>query len=63
MQACCSSPSSSPFTAPPAMLTPGQKATVEREVLLDLLAELIESRALLARLGGDLREVVRRDRS
>jgi hypothetical protein len=42
------------------MLSTGQKATVDRDVLLAICAELLEARALLARLGGDLRAVARR---
>jgi hypothetical protein len=43
-----------------AMHQPGQQVAVEREVLLALCEELVEQRALLRRLGGDLRTVARR---
>ena len=43
-----------------AMLQPNVKATVEREQLLEILDELLDTRRLLARLGGDLKTVARR---
>jgi len=41
-----------------AMLTTGQTLPVDRDELLDMCSELIETRRLLARLGTDLRTVV-----
>ena len=43
-----------------AMLQPNAKAAVEREQLSEILDELLDTRRLLARLGGDLRTVARR---
>lgn len=43
-----------------AMLQPSVKAAVEREQLLEILDELLDTRRLLARLGGDLKTVARR---
>jgi hypothetical protein len=43
-----------------AMLKPNVKAAVEREQLLEILDELLDTRRLLARLGGDLKTVARR---
>jgi hypothetical protein len=43
-----------------AMLQPNVKAAVEREQLLEILDELLDTRRLLARLGGDLKTVARR---
>jgi hypothetical protein len=43
-----------------AMLKPHTKATVEREQLLEILDELLDTRRLLARLAGDLKAVARR---
>jgi len=43
-----------------AMLSTGQKMPVDRDELLDMCGELIETRRLLARLGGDLKTVARR---
>jgi len=43
-----------------AMLAPGQTLPVDRDELLDMCGELIETRRLLARLGGDLKTVARR---
>jgi hypothetical protein len=43
-----------------AMLQPNMKAAVEREQLLEILDELLDTRRLLARLGGDLKTVARR---
>lgn len=43
-----------------AMLSPGTNIGVERDLLLSLLDELIAQRALLKRLGADLRTVARR---
>ena len=43
-----------------AMLSPGANIGVERDLLLSLLDELIAQRALLKRLGADLRTVARR---
>ena len=40
------------------MLSTGQKMPVDRDELLDMCGELIETRRLLARLGTDLRTVV-----
>ena len=40
------------------MLTTGQTLPVDRDELLDMCSELIETRRLLARLGTDLRTVV-----
>lgn len=45
-----------------AMLTPSQQQPVDRDVLIELCAELVESRQLLARLGADLRTVAQRSR-
>ncbi len=42
------------------MLSTGQKMPVDRDELLDMCGELIETRRLLARLGGDLKTVARR---
>ncbi len=42
------------------MLTPNAAVTLERERLLEILDELVATRALLARLGGDLKTVARR---
>lgn len=42
------------------MLSPGTNIGVERDLLLSLLDELISQRALLQRLGTDLRTVARR---
>ena len=38
-----------------AMITPGERYPVDREVLVSLCEELLDHRRLLARLGGDLR--------
>lgn len=46
-----------------AMLSPGTNIGVERDLLLSLLDELITQRALLQRLGADLRTVARRAQS
>ena len=43
-----------------AMLQPNVKASVDREQLLELIDELVATRRLLTRLGGDLRTVARR---
>ncbi|HEX9260819.1 MAG TPA: hypothetical protein VF855_14870 [Acidimicrobiales bacterium] len=43
-----------------AMLPPGQRAAIDRDALLELCEELMEARALLGRLGTDLRAVARR---
>jgi hypothetical protein len=43
-----------------AMLQPSVKAAVEREQLLEILDEILDTRRLLARLGGDLKTVARR---
>ena len=43
-----------------AMLQPKMKATVAREQLLEIIDELLDTRRLLARLGGDLKTVARR---
>jgi len=43
-----------------AMLSTGQKMPVDRDELLDMCGELIGTRRLLARLGGDLKTVARR---
>lgn len=45
-----------------AMLTPGRQQPVDRDVLIELCAEVLESRQLLARLGADLRTVAQRSR-
>ncbi len=45
-----------------AMLSTGQKMPVDRDELLDMCGELIETRRLLARLGTDLRTVVVRSK-
>lgn len=42
------------------MLPPGSRTTVERDLLVVVLDELISQRALLQRLGSDLRTVARR---
>jgi len=42
-----------------AMAAPSTKVTIEREVIVDLLEELMQSRSLLRRLGDDLRTVAR----
>jgi hypothetical protein len=46
-----------------AMLSPGNNIGVERDLLLSLLDELIAQRALLHRLGADLRTVAQRSRA
>jgi hypothetical protein len=43
-----------------AMLTPNAAVSLERERLLEILDELVATRALLARLGADLKTVARR---
>jgi len=43
-----------------AMAPPSSKVNVEREVLVELLEELMQSRSLLRRLGNDLKTVARR---
>jgi len=43
-----------------AMLPPGSRTTVERDLLVVVLDALISQRALLQRLGADLRTVARR---
>jgi hypothetical protein len=43
-----------------AMLPPGSKTEVERDVLLQLVDELLSQRALLQRLGADLKSVARK---
>jgi len=43
-----------------AMLTPNTVVRITREELLDLVDELVATRALLARLGADLRTVAKR---
>lgn len=43
-----------------AMLTPNVAVSLERERLLEILDELVATRALLARLGADLKTVARR---
>ena len=43
-----------------AMLPPGSRTTVERDLLVVVLDELISQRALLQRLGTDLKTVARR---
>jgi hypothetical protein len=43
-----------------AMAAPETTLAVKREELLEVLAELIATRALLARLGADLKTVARR---
>jgi hypothetical protein len=45
-----------------AMLQPGTNIGVERDLLLQLLDELIAQRALLQRLGADLKSVARKGR-
>jgi hypothetical protein len=42
------------------MLRPEQSQPVDRDVLYDTTAELIEARDLLGRLGADLRAVAKR---
>lgn len=46
-----------------AMLPPGSHTTVERDLLVVVLDELISQRALLQRLGTDLKTVARRSNS
>jgi hypothetical protein len=41
-----------------AMAPPGSDVSIRRDLLLDALAELRQQRALLTRLGADLRTVV-----
>lgn len=45
------------------MLTPGQKQPVDRDVLNAMCSELLESRALIARFGDDLRTIAKRSQS
>lgn len=45
-----------------AMLSPGQRVSVERERIQELCQELLDSRELLQRLGTDLRNVAQRSR-
>jgi hypothetical protein len=45
-----------------AMLQPHAKASVEREQLMEMIDELLDTRRLLARLGDDLKTVARRGR-
>lgn len=45
-----------------AMLQPGACIGVERDVLLNVLDELFSQRALLQRLGSDLKSVARKAR-
>lgn len=45
-----------------AMLQPGVKTGVEREQLLEMIDEILDTRRLLARLGDDLKTVARRSR-
>lgn len=45
-----------------AMLSPGQSLPVHRDTLQAMCGELLESRALLARLGTDVRTVAQRSR-
>jgi hypothetical protein len=45
-----------------AMLREGQTYAVPRDELIELIAEVIEARQLLERLGGDLRTVAARSR-
>lgn len=45
------------------MFSPGTNIGVERDLLLSLLDELINQRALLQRLGADLRTVAQRSRA
>lgn len=45
-----------------AMLSPGQSLPVARETLQELCTELLDARALLARLGADLRTVAAQGR-
>ena len=43
-----------------AMAPPNSKVRVDREVLVELLEELMQGRSLLRRLGDDLKAVARR---
>ncbi|MEP6659152.1 MAG: hypothetical protein ABJD24_04460 [Acidimicrobiales bacterium] len=45
-----------------AMIAPGAPAAIKREELLEILDEITATRALLARLGADLKTVARRAR-
>jgi hypothetical protein len=45
-----------------AMLREGQTYALPRNELIELIAEVIEARQLLERLGGDLRTVAARSR-
>jgi hypothetical protein len=44
------------------MLSPGQSYPMDREELIALVAEVLEARQLLERLGGDLRAVAAKAR-
>ena len=44
------------------MLREGQTYALPREALMELVAEVLEARQLLERLGGDLRAVAARAR-
>ena len=46
-----------------AMASPRSKVGVEREVLIEVLEELLQQRSLLRRLGDDLRTVARTSQS
>jgi hypothetical protein len=46
-----------------AMAPPRSKVGVEREVLIEVLEELLQQRSLLRRLGDDLRTVARTSQS
>jgi hypothetical protein len=45
-----------------AMLAPGATVSVDRDVLIAIVEELVETRSLVARLGADLTTVARRRR-
>ena len=46
-----------------AMAAPRSKVSVERELLIEALEELLQQRSLLRRLGDDLRTVARSNRN
>jgi hypothetical protein len=45
-----------------AMARAGEKVSVDRDDLLDVLAELVAARALIARAGGGLADLAREAR-
>ena len=46
-----------------AMVGPGQSLPVRRETVTELCSELLELRALVARVGNGLRDVAQRSRT